>query len=66
MEGNQNRSKGGKFNNQHGRVVALEVRGGGGDTKIDPRGGHLTINKGGRWQWKSGGGGGGREDNDNQ
>jgi hypothetical protein len=27
------------------------------NTKIDLRGGHLTINKGGRWQRKSGRGG---------
>jgi hypothetical protein len=27
-------------------------------TEIDPRGGHLTINKGGRRQWKSGRGDG--------
>jgi hypothetical protein len=35
-------------------LKALELM----DTQIDPRGGHLKINKGERWQWKSGGGGG--------
>jgi hypothetical protein len=36
------------------------------DTNIDPRGGHLTIDKGGRRRQKSGGGGqtGGDDDDD--